>query len=266
MADNDSLAERLRRRIVSDITADALGAGARLGGERDLAERYGVSRSTLRHVLAGLAEAGVVRRVGGRGGGTFVAHPPVERDLTKVVSVPAYLASQGFSAGTRILSTHFEPASPSVQRALEQPGGALVHVIRRLRLADGAPMSVEEARFPVERFPDLLERPLGGSLYALMTDHYGVVPSNADEVVEVAQATRREAEVLGVADGAPLLAVTRTCVDQDGVPFEYSYDLFRADRTRIRMRTPGAGLQSPSSVFADDGLEFAIAAEWTGTD
>jgi GntR family transcriptional regulator len=46
--------------------------------------------------------------------------------------------------------------------------------------------------------------------------------------------------VLGVDAGAPLLSITRTANDGDGVPFEFSHDLFRADRTRILVRTPGA--------------------------
>ena len=49
-----------------------------------------------------------------------------------------------------------------------------------------------------------------------------------------------EARVLGVAPGAPLISITRTTVDSDGAPFEYSHDLFRADRTRITVRTYGA--------------------------
>ena len=77
--------EELRRRIVADINAGE--PGAKLGSERDLAERYGTSRSSLRQVLAALEEAGLVHRVIGRAGGIFIrqhrchnaAPPPVNR-------------------------------------------------------------------------------------------------------------------------------------------------------------------------------------------
>ena len=42
---------------------------------------------------------------------------------------------------------------------------------------------------------------------------------------------------LGVSAGTPLLAITRTSCTADGTPFEFSQDLFRADRTRVTFRT-----------------------------
>ena len=37
-------------------------------------------------------------------------------------------------------------------------------------------------------------------------------------------------------EGAPLVAITRTAWDSDGVAFEHSHDLFRGDRVRIVVR------------------------------
>ena len=53
-------------------------------------------------------------------------------------------------------------------------------------------------------------------------------------------ASADEAQVLDVAAGSPLLAITRTTSDSDGAPIEFSQDLFRGDRIRIVVRTPGA--------------------------
>jgi GntR family transcriptional repressor for pyruvate dehydrogenase complex len=61
-------------------TAIRLGAfpnGSSLPPERELAERMGVSRATLREAIAALRTAGMVRTTRGRGGGTVVDHTPV---------------------------------------------------------------------------------------------------------------------------------------------------------------------------------------------
>ena len=108
----------------------------------------------------------------------------------------------------------------------------------RIRLADGMPISLEHVRLPAERFPRLLDLPLGGSLYDLLEEHYGTVPGEAEEHIEVVAASEDEASILGTEPGAPLLSITRTTKDEDGVLFEYSHDLFRADRTIITVRTP----------------------------
>ncbi len=245
MATEHAVAENLRRRMLTDIGSGTLPPGARLGSERELAEHYGVSRATLRQVLAALEEAGLVRRVAGRGGGTFISHAKVEHDLTKVVGVPAYLARQGYAAGTRVVATMMATADLATRRALQLDEGDLVVDVRRLRLADGTPFSLDHARFPADRFPGLLERPLGGSLYELIQKDYDVMIGDAEEVVEVVHATDEEAALLSVAVGDPLVSITRTTFDTSGQPFEFSHDMFRSDRVRITMRTPGRGLRSP---------------------
>ncbi len=65
-----------------------------------------------------LAASGVVRRVPGRGGGTFVSRGKIERDTSRVVGVPALLRSQGVVAGTQVLSAMLSAADEPVARAL----------------------------------------------------------------------------------------------------------------------------------------------------
>jgi GntR family transcriptional regulator len=98
---------------------------------------------------------------------------------------------------------------------------------------------MERVMLPADRFPGLLELPLGGSVYELLDEHFDTRPGEAVERIEVAAASGDEALVLDVPAGSPLLAITRTTTDPDGVPFEFSYDLFRGDRIRIVVRTPG---------------------------
>lgn len=249
-----AVAENLRRRMLTDISGGTLPPGARLGSERELAEHYSVSRSTLRHVLAALEEAGLVRRVAGRGGGTFISHAMVERDQTIPTGVPAYLARQGYSAGSRILSTQMTSADGPTRLAFRMMDNDLVFEVRRLRLADGTPFSLDHARFPADRFPGLLELPLGGSMYELFQDHYGTTVAEAEEEIEVVHATDEEAVVLAVPPRAPLISIVRTSYDPEGNPIEFSHDLLRSDRVKIRMRTPGRGLRG---AVTDEAAHFA---------
>jgi GntR family transcriptional regulator len=234
-------AEDVRRTLADRISAGRLRPGQRLGAERALAAELGVSRAALRQALAVLEEGGLVRRVPGRGGGTFVSKGKIERDLSRVVGVPALLRSQGVVAGTRVLSAKLAAADETAARALRLNPGDLVIDLVRIRLADGSPFSVEHAMLPADRFPGLLEMPLGGSVYELLDERFSTRPKEAVERIEVVSASPGEAMILDVPDGAPLLSVTRTTVDSNDEPIEFSHDLFRGDRTRIVVRTPGHG-------------------------
>ncbi len=231
------LVEDARHRLLEEISSGKLRPGDRLGTERELAGRLLISRSTLRQALAVLAQAGTVRRVPGRAGGTFVTHTKVDRDLSAIVGLPEYLRRPGFVAGTQVLSATMAGADEAAAEHLALPAGSLVLDIARIRLADGVPISLERVRLPAEIFPGLLELPLGGSIYELLDTRYGIRPEDVVEHLEVVDASADQAGLLGVSARTPLLAITRTSSTADGTPFEFSQDLFRADRTRVTFRT-----------------------------
>jgi GntR family transcriptional regulator len=224
--------------------------GGRLPSERSLCGQFGVSRETVRRALAWLEEAGELHRARGRGGGSFALNPnpnwPVyswsrSREGGRLVqrpvgvSVPTFLRHQHFEVATRVVRTRTEPAGPEIRTALALPDGAQVAAIERVRLADASPLSWERLYVPAERFPGILSRDLAGSLSHLFADDYGVVAHDVDEWVRVRIAEPEHTEHLDVSAGQPLLAITRISRDQDDVAFEFSYDLFRADRTELRI-------------------------------
>src|SRR4051812_4317563 len=84
------------------IDAGRLSPGDRLPAERELAERYGVSRMTLRQALGALERRGRLLRNKGRYGGTFVADPKVE--LAGTAALSDQLRGLGLAAGARVLS------------------------------------------------------------------------------------------------------------------------------------------------------------------
>ena len=247
-------AAALRDRLLTEIAAGTPPPGGRLGAERELAVRLGVSRSTLRASLDALETAGAVHRVRGRSGGIFVSQRRVERDLTSLTGLPAYLRRQGFQSGARVLSTGTLVADEATAAALALSEGELVLEVLRVRLADEQPVSLERARFPAESFPGLLDRSLAGSIYDLLEADYGLRAGEAEERIEVVSATASDARILEVRPGAALVSILRTAWAVDGRPFEHSRDLFRADRVRIVVRVRGRHGSSLGSAVEVVGL------------
>src|SRR6478672_517201 len=89
------LYERIASRLAEDVRSGALAPGERLPGERELARRLGVGRSSVREAIAALQVDGVV--VTRPGSGTYVADaPPVARgeDTAADVSPSALLEAR----------------------------------------------------------------------------------------------------------------------------------------------------------------------------
>ncbi|OBG89593.1 GntR family transcriptional regulator [Mycobacterium sp. E802] len=240
MTPGGPVAEDVRRRILSMLAVGTLHPGSRLGTEREMAESFGVSRSTLRSALLPLSQAGVLERRTGRGGGTFVRADIVERNAAELVGLPARLHRGGHTSTSRVLATDRRPATAVEAQSLEIAEGTEIFTIRRLRFADGVPLSVDMSCFVTADMEDLLEQPLGGSLYELVRVRYGLTPAVTTETIEVVSASAREAQWLDIAQRKPLLAITRVTRDDADRPFEYAYDLFRADRVRLTATSHGA--------------------------
>jgi GntR family transcriptional regulator len=216
--------------LAGEIAAGTLVPGDKLPTEQDLATWFGVSRMTLRHALAELTRRGLLTKAVGRHGGTFVAQPKVEQDLTRLAGFSEQLRRHGMVAGARVL---FASQRPAAAAALRVDKNDPVYEVQRVRLADGKPIVLERSLFPAGRFPGLLDLRLDGSLYELLEVRYGLRPHRAKESLEPVTARVREAEALEVAEGAPLMLVERTAYARSGEPLEYARDLFRGDRTKV---------------------------------
>lgn len=242
---DDSLRRRAWEGVAEAIRQGGYAPGGRLPPERELAERLDVSRATLRLALHDLERAGVVIRRPGRGGGTFVAAPRVERDLGRFAGLGEYIRRQGLAAGARVIAVAVSAAEPRVSGALRLGPSEPVLAVTRVRLADGEPIALERSRFPADRFPGLAEQALGGSLYDLLRERYGAAPSRAVERIEPVAADEETASLLDVPPGTPLLAVERVAYTRDGEPIEYATDLFRGDRTRVVVWTSPENAEDP---------------------
>lgn len=92
MADAPKLAQTIARRIEGEILRLKHPPGRRLGTERELLERYGVSRAVLREAIRIVERHGLGETRRGAGGGLFVARPAREA-IAGVLS--GYLESHG---------------------------------------------------------------------------------------------------------------------------------------------------------------------------
>ena len=218
--------------LVVAIAQHRFQAGDRLPPERELADAFGVHRLTVRQALAELQTRHLIDRRTGRKGGTFVAQPIIDLDLTAFAGFSEQVRRHGQVAGAKVLRAARVDADSSTIDALQLAAGSEVIVIDRLRYADDVPVVLEHSSFPAERFTGLLEEPLDGSLYDVLDQRFDSRPRRALEHIEPVSADSRTARLLDVARGTPLLRVDRVAFDAHGTAVESARDLLRGDRTR----------------------------------
>jgi GntR family transcriptional regulator len=218
--------ERLLARI-QDMNPDEV-----LPQERELAETFGVSRTTVRQALQSLIEEGRVYSVRGRG--TFVSRGRVSKGLT-LTSFSDDMRARDLEPGSRLLTAERRAADPELARTLEIEPGDPVYYVERLRLADGFPMCFERVHLPAAPFPRLLDQRLQGSLYGLLAARYRTVLAGAEQRITATTLGRRHADLLGVPARSPALHVRRRGIDARGRVVELARSLYRADRYDFEM-------------------------------
>jgi GntR family transcriptional regulator len=206
-------------------------AGWPMPSERALAERYSVSRATVRQALQDLMFEGRLHRLQGRG--TFVSRPKLTQTL-QLTSHTREMETSGLVPSSAVLGSAEVDADEEVARFLELEGGGRVWHIERLRLANGEPMALESLFASAERFPELGDRMAGStSFYGLLRDVYGVELARGEETIECILASPAAASLLGIEPRSPMLKLTRRSWDRGGRVVEYVESLYRGDRYRF---------------------------------
>lgn len=236
------------REHLLDLVEAGLEPGSPLPSERELCAQFAVSRMTVRQAVDTLVADGVLVRQQGRG--TFVAQPKVDLQA-RLTSFTEEMRLRGMQPGAVFLTAETVPAQPGVARALEIEPEQPVHHLRRLLTADATPMSIEENWVPASLVPDLLDGRLSFSVFGRLTEA-GFAPEWGEDVIEGHAATREEAMLLGVEDGAPTLDITRRTFHEH-VVVDYSRSLYRADRYTLWVPVAAPNPTTPTTRRTKEG-------------
>lgn len=223
------LHDQLRAAIEQRIESGEWLPHAQLPSERELCDRFQVSRITVRQAIGHLVAAGRLTRRQGRG--TYVAASPFRKFLVPLVGFSEDMRARGLRPGARVLRFEATVPAPSVAAALRLGKGERTVVLRRLRLANEEPVALETVHLPERLCPDILQESLENrSLYELLRGRYGIRIARADQQWQAVACPAGDARLLGVRAGSPVLRIERVTHDVTETPFEYLESYFRGDR------------------------------------
>jgi len=216
--------------IAGQIANGEIARGSRLMSERDLGKHFNVSRVTIRRALLELQERGLIEAEGARG--WFVTSALGEPNALMGFSEMA--RARGLRPRSQVLRSETRAATLDEAERLGIAPGARLFDLERIRLLDNVPVAHERSRVVLDLAPEIANTDFSSaSLYDELRK-FGVIAHSADYVLQAGDATQREAELLDVAVGAPLLVASAIAHMQSGKAMELSHSVFRSDRYRFR--------------------------------
>lgn len=217
--------------LLAELAVRELGPDTAIPSERELMTTYGVSRATVRKAIDALVVDGLLHRIHGKG--TFVTRPRLESRL-HLASFSQDMRRRGLTPSTRSLGIESDQPPAEVAAALRLDKADAAWRVERVRLADGQPIALEQGWYPAALLPDLDRQDLGGSLYELFRDRYGLAIDAAEQTLWGETADATIARRLDAPEHTSLL-VFRRISTSGGTPLEYVVSRYRGDRYQIHM-------------------------------
>jgi GntR family transcriptional regulator len=219
----------------------AANVGDRLPGERQLSDRWGVARMTLRRAVDSLVAEGLLERR--HGSGTYVTPQPFVR-LLGLTSFTQDMRDRGLTPSSKLLAFRIMAADGALASQLRIPVGDDVICFTRLRIAGNDPMAVETVWLPARLAPGLDQVDLDGSLYELLADRYRIIMGAAKVSIEPVMAEPRIRGLLAIPAEQACLRIRMIDSDIRGRVIMIANCVYRGDRYQLTADISGAAFSA----------------------
>ncbi|MCG8446158.1 MAG: GntR family transcriptional regulator [Hyphomicrobiales bacterium] len=230
----------LRQEIEDGLYSDA----EPMQGELMLAERFDVSRITVRKAMERLAQEGRVKRQRGRG--TFVRNIGQPSPITASLSGNIEnLLALGLQTDVELVELTYAFAPPDICSAMNRPQGTVMQRAVRVRSMDAVPFSHLTTWLPEEIGRSFTPAEMEHTPLLRLIERSGHRIASARQAITAKLATPEVARLLHIEPGEALLSVRRLVFDETGQAVEHITGLYRPDTYEHQMEY--ARNQSPAA-------------------
>ena len=218
---------KIHNQIKREIENHDYKVGSKIPAERQLAQKFGVSRMTLRQAIKTLEDEGILeQRVGS---GTYVANQKVQEKMSGVMSFTDITHANGQTPSSKLISYRFGKPSLSEMERLNLDDKQEVLRMERIRYADDVPICYEVVSIPQSLVKNMSKADISSHLYQTLEKN-GYKVGRVTEYISAAVANENSARLLDAKKGEALITRLQVTELSNGMPFEYTMANYVADR------------------------------------
>jgi GntR family transcriptional regulator len=201
--------------------------------DAQLAQRFGVSRITVRRAVDELVDAGILYRL--QGVGTFVRQKKLSERLTLNSFLDAWTQKAG-RFNVRIGEFERIPADNEIATRLAVCRGTELVYVQRLRFQKEALVAIDDRYIRADRCSRLTAQDIKtSSLVDYLRNREGIELDHGEMEIEARRADQRQAKALGLRRGEPILVRRMTFLTKQNEPVLTGTSIYRADRVSYRL-------------------------------
>lgn len=228
---SEPLYMRISEDIRNKIKNGDIPYGSRLPAERQMAEKYGVDRKTLRKAIAVLSEEGILNCMQGKG--TYIAKPQIPYQIEMLDDLEQMILRNGMEPSTRVLYRESRKAGRKYAELLEVDEQTEIFRMLRLRSGNGEPIALLDTYVVSSLVPGI--ETLDFEMHSL----YGVLKQNGIEVCKIdekftfAEVSNPEAAVLKIEENGIAFITEDKTYDQYERAVEYTKSIINNQKLSI---------------------------------
>ena len=219
--------------IIDQIQAGSLRPGDQLPVEKELCDKYNVSRMTVNKALSSLVYQNYITRTPGKGSFVNEQEPVVRKNIRQEGhnSFSADITPIGKQPGAILQEYRMIHASeyPRMQEKLHLDPNDMVHYIFRIRTIDGVRVALSHTYIPCALLPALDITVLEHSLYQYLDQVCGIHPHVTEYAFSALLPTKKQQELLQT-ESCALLKSAHTSSAECGPYFEYTETFYAGNR------------------------------------
>lgn len=229
-----SLYYQLEQIIINKIENRDLKENEKLPTEKELCDKYNISRATVRQALRELEIEDYIYKIQGKG--TFVSPKRYQQDLLKFYSFTDEMKKLGKTPTSKVLEFDITTPNKKIAKTLSITTNDKVYRFTRLRLADNEPMMLETSYIPYELFEGITKEDLENRpLYTILIEEFNTSFSKAEEMFRPTLTEDDEAKKLNYIEGGPAILLERITYNNNEKIIEYTKSIARGDKFKYHV-------------------------------
>jgi len=237
------LYNQLKELLRAQILDGTYPAESRMPSESELGDQFQVSRITVRQALGDLQKEGLIFKIHGKG--TFVAKPKAFQNVSTLQGLAESLSQLGHEVINQLLGVKFIAADARIAERLQLNEGDRVAEIKRVRLINREPVSLEISYVLADigeklQKADLITR----DIFLILENDLQLNLGHADLAIDAVLADSELTNALNVEEGAPIMRIERLTHTAAGQPIDFEFLYYRGDAFQYRFRIDRQRLDS----------------------
>lgn len=208
--------------VMNLIESGELKEGDKIPSEKQLTEKFRVTRMTVRSALNNLVNGGYISRRRGVGS-IVIGSNNIYDNISTISGFTREMESKGYKVSNILLELNIAQVDDILKEKLNIDENENVWEIKRVRVANDEKVSYMVTYMPVKLFPNLNKSHCQNSLYKYIEQECGYKIAMSEREVSAIISDEKMEEVLELDSKEALLYISQICKLQTGEVFEYSH-------------------------------------------